>query len=329
MTLSASLALGATTSSGPSRTSTPPAPLKALRTASSSAATAPSALSSVRHQVLKGENLYRISLAYGVTVEALCRANGIKDEGVVTEGQVLFVPVTRTARPEPTPSTPPATMTTALSFSRDSGPQVIKSAPKILISNQDGHELLESRGAPDADTEGSLTGEGSSKGISYTVIPSGEPFSWPVQGGIVRSPFGMRRGRQHAGIDISAPTGSPIYAARDGVVSYSGHKFQGYGNVVMIDHGDGFTTVYAHNVVNLVRGGDAVVRGQMIARVGATGNATGAHCHFEVRNDSVSVDPRGYLCENPDDDIIFANGIASRLSPGQRQAVMPQQDLLP
>lgn len=157
-----------------------------------------------------------------------------------------------------------------------------------------------------SDPEEYPPGEGGPSGISFNLIPSEEPFSWPVQGGIVRSPFGMRHGRQHAGIDISAPSGSPIYAARDGVVAYSGHKYRGYGNVVMIDHGDGFITVYAHNRANLVHEGDLVVRGQMIAHVGATGNATGAHCHFEIRNDNISADPRGYLSESPEDDVMFA-----------------------
>jgi murein DD-endopeptidase MepM/ murein hydrolase activator NlpD len=184
-----------------------------------------------------------------------------------------------------------------------------------VIDNDELEKLTTTAPARDEDeTTGTAepdeipAGEGSPKGISFNLIPSEEPFSWPVQGGIVRSPFGMRHGRQHAGIDICAQSGSPIYAARDGVVAYSGHKFRGYGNVVMIDHRDGFTTVYAHNTENIVHEGDPVVRGQMIARVGATGNATGSHCHFEIRNDNVSVDPRGYLSENPDDDVIFAAG---------------------
>src|SRR5262245_29796821 len=93
MALTASLAWGAK-SSGATRSKTQPAP-QSRRTASGKPATGSGSASSVRHIVLKGENLYRISLAYGVTIEALCRANGIEDEGKVTEGQTLVVPVPR------------------------------------------------------------------------------------------------------------------------------------------------------------------------------------------------------------------------------------------
>ena len=106
--------------------------------------------------------------------------------------------------------------------------------------------------------------------------------------------FGSRHGRLHAGVDISAPQGADVLASRDGTVVYSGSRFRGYGNVVMIDHGDGFLTVYAHNSKNLVQMGERVARGQVIARVGATGNATGSHCHFEIRKGQVAVDPQRY-----------------------------------
>lgn len=145
-------------------------------------------------------------------------------------------------------------------------------------------------------------------GVSYTLIPSDEPFTWPVAGGIVRSPFGVRRGRLHAGLDISAPAGSPVYSARQGTVLYSGNKFSGYGNVVMIDHGDGFVTVYAHNAKNLVGQGERVARGQVIAHVGATGNATGSHCHFEIRQGQLAIDPGQYLAGATARDSVLAVG---------------------
>jgi len=350
--LTATLAWGsAQSSSGSHRSSgsaSAPKGGKAANTTASSASTP--AASTIRHRVLKGENLYRIALNYGITVEDLCRVNGIQDQGLVTEGQVVFVPPasparstssaasasrTRTASSRPAEkSTPPSPVKMASAFptSGSNGAQLIKTADRILISNLDEptpRETAVARDASDVETEEIPRGDGSPEGISFTLIPSEEPFSWPVQGGIVRSPFGMRHGRQHAGIDISAPMGTPIYAARDGIVSYSGHRFHGYGNVVMLDHGDGFMTVYAHNVANLVREGDAVVRGQMIARVGATGNATGAHCHFEIRNDNLSVNPRSYLCESPEEDVIFAKGLPPQALARPRRAALPESDMTP
>jgi murein DD-endopeptidase MepM/ murein hydrolase activator NlpD len=152
-------------------------------------------------------------------------------------------------------------------------------------------------------------------GSSLFVLPPSEAFLWPVAGGLTRSGFGPRHGRLHAGLDISAPTGFDVVAAREGTVVYSGNKFQGYGNVVMIDHGDGYVTVYAHNAENLVEEGDSVDRGEIIAKVGATGNATGSHCHFEVRKDNVAIDPLRFLRTDPDAGVVA--GAAVERSPSR------------
>ena len=100
--------------------------------------------------------------------------------------------------------------------------------------------------------------------------------------------------RRHQGVDIAAPEGSPIRAAAPGEVTYSG-EMPGYGNVVIIEHGDGFETRYAHNADNSVRKGDTVAAGQVVATVGSTGRSTGPHLHFEVRKDGDSVDPEEFV----------------------------------
>ncbi|HOQ82826.1 MAG TPA: LysM peptidoglycan-binding domain-containing protein [Candidatus Syntrophosphaera thermopropionivorans] len=112
--------------------------------------------------------------------------------------------------------------------------------------------------------------------------------------GYVSSEFGLRRGRPHKGIDIANKTGTPIYAAMDGVVLFAGRQ-NGYGNVVIVEHPDFIMTVYAHNEINLVREGDNVVQGQQIATMGATGNATGSHLHFEYRVKGNAINPRKVL----------------------------------
>ena len=123
--------------------------------------------------------------------------------------------------------------------------------------------------------------------------PSSSGFIWPVQGTLT-SPFGPRWGRIHEGLDIAAATGTPIVAAAAGRVIVSGWS-GGYGYLVVVDHGNGIATAYAHNSSLVASVGQQVVQGQLIAYVGNTGNSFGSHVHFEVRVNGAAVDPLGYL----------------------------------
>jgi murein DD-endopeptidase MepM/ murein hydrolase activator NlpD len=126
------------------------------------------------------------------------------------------------------------------------------------------------------------------------------PSRSPVASSYITSGFGGRAdpfggGRQfHKGLDFDANTGDPVMAVADGVVSYSGRR-AGYGNVVEVDHGNGYVTRYAHNSRLAVRVGDLVRVGQQIARAGSTGRSTGAHVHFEVWENGRVVNPRKFL----------------------------------
>jgi murein DD-endopeptidase MepM/ murein hydrolase activator NlpD len=121
---------------------------------------------------------------------------------------------------------------------------------------------------------------------------SASGFIWPVSGPIT-SGFGWRWGRIHEGIDIGAACGTPIRAAASGTVVYAGWM-DGYGNIIVIDHGGGMATAYAHQSALYV-GGGSVSQGQTIGAVGSTGHSTGCHLHFEVRVNGTPVDPLGYL----------------------------------
>lgn len=118
-------------------------------------------------------------------------------------------------------------------------------------------------------------------------------WAWPARGPMT-SGFGPRWGRLHAGIDIGAPSGAPIYAAKGGVVSYAG-VMGGYGNIVVVDHGGGMTTRYAHQSQLGASVGQTVRPGDRIGSIGSTGNVTGPHLHFEVRINDQPQNPIGYL----------------------------------
>lgn len=134
----------------------------------------------------------------------------------------------------------------------------------------------------------------------YSGAPAGAGgMIWPISGPIT-SEFGWRThpifgtARFHSGLDIGGDYGMPIYAAAGGTVIYAGW-ISGYGNAVIIDHGGGVTTLYGHNDSLNVSEGENVAQGQVIAMCGSTGNSTGPHCHFEVRENGEPVSPYGYL----------------------------------
>ena len=134
-----------------------------------------------------------------------------------------------------------------------------------------------------------------------TVVKAAEPsgampsFGWPVRGRLIAG-FGSKPdGTQNDGINLAVPEGTPIKAADDGVVVYAGNELKGYGNLVLIQHTNGFVTAYAHASELMVKRGDTVTRGQVIAHAGQTGNVTSPQLHFEIRKGSTPVDPTQYL----------------------------------
>jgi murein DD-endopeptidase MepM/ murein hydrolase activator NlpD len=113
--------------------------------------------------------------------------------------------------------------------------------------------------------------------------------------GTVSSGFGKRSGGHHAGIDILGTAGTEVRAASAGVAEYAGNGMRGYGNTVILNHGEGITTLYGHLATIRVQSGDNVPAGAVIGTIGRTGNATANHLHFELRVDGEAVDPSPYL----------------------------------
>jgi len=143
--------------------------------------------------------------------------------------------------------------------------------------------------------------------LAYSVKPPSPPteerveqpaqildFCWPLRGEILIG-FGKQSGKRHLGLDIEASEGTHIVSIYDGVVTYSSDKLRGYGNMVIIKHNDDYSSVYAHNRINLVKEGERVNKGQVIARVGLTGWAELPHLHFEIRERGKAVNPVFYL----------------------------------
>jgi murein DD-endopeptidase MepM/ murein hydrolase activator NlpD len=151
----------------------------------------------------------------------------------------------------------------------------------------------ESLAAQSAALAATIRGAQDQAGSSGSGQPSAAGFIWPCDG-VVTSGFGMRWGRMHEGIDIGCAYGAPNRAAAVGTVIYAGWM-DGYGNLVVVDHGNGLSTAYAHASSLAVSVGQSVAQGQTVSYVGSTGHSTGPHLHFEVRVNGVAVDPLGYL----------------------------------
>jgi murein DD-endopeptidase MepM/ murein hydrolase activator NlpD len=226
----------------------------------------------VVHEVKPGENLYRIAGYYDVSIAALLRANGIEDPRDLAPGQRLRIPDARRPAAQQ-PLLPPA------------GIEPREGSPLERPSSQF-RGLGELRPNAVSRLQARLEAR-----------LAGNSFVWPVAGA-VSSGFGRRDGRLHEGIDIRAESGTPIRAAEGGRVRFSG-RLGAYGNSVLVDHGGGFTTVYAHALRVAVARGQRVEQGQIVAEVGATGNATGPHLHFEIRRRKASRNPLLYLPAEP------------------------------
>ena len=176
----------------------------------------------------------------------------------------------------------------ALAAARDSKESLLTDVKQQRHADE---EDLETMQAASAAIAAQLVGSGAGSGGGGGA-PSSSGFIWPVSGPVT-SGFGWRWGRMHEGIDIGAACGTPIRAAASGTIVYAGWM-DGYGNIIIIDHGGGMGTAYGHQSAIYV-GGGSVSQGQTIGAVGSTGHSTGCHLHFEVRVNGTPVNPLSYL----------------------------------
>ena len=149
---------------------------------------------------------------------------------------------------------------------------------------------------PVVTTKYSSTGSGkvsTSRELNNSKVSIGISLIKPVSG-VLTSRYGYRWGRTHTGIDIGVPTGTPVKASASGTVTFAGWKGS-LGNLVVISHGNGVQTYYGHNSKILVKAGQSVSQGEVIAKAGSTGRSTGSHVHFEIRVNGSAYNPLGYV----------------------------------
>ncbi|UTW54227.1 M23 family metallopeptidase [Kordiimonas sp. SCSIO 12610] len=226
-----------------------------------------------RHIVQRGETGYSISRKYNVRVDRLMALNNIRAPFTLAVGQSLRLPgqIETAARQ-------------TVKVAQNSSRQVVRSAvpsrtpsprPSVQPNSQPPKERVTRVAQPPRKTI--------------------NRFTWPVEGQLA-SRFGPKQGGLHNdGINILARQGTPVRAAEDGVVAYASNALEGYGNLLLIKHSGGWVTAYAHNERLLVRAGDKIKEGQVIARVGATGGVKRPQLHFEIRKGRRALDPLQYL----------------------------------
>lgn len=209
----------------------------------------------------KGDTLESVAKKFKVEVQDIAEINNIESSEEIKVGHSIYIP-----------GAAPREFVSIIEKNRKSSPPVAKKKLK---------------------TKGEQKKEGSEVALNPDIEVDHGRFRWPLRGDI-SSGFGIRRGRRHDGVDIRAGIGTPIRAAADGEVVFC-KRMRGYGNLVLLKHKDDFFTVYAHNSSNLVKKGKRVKRGDIIAKVGRTGRATGPHLHFEVREGTKPRNPFFFL----------------------------------
>lgn len=267
------------------------------------------------YQVVEGDTIYTIAKQFQMTTEDLKALNpDIQKE--CTPGETLRV--IKTTSLMPIQYTVQMTMTSFVRYDSVNveTSEINEGDTKVLVRGVDGEtsnvvNVIYVDGAeaervvvsstlvkaPVTEQIGIGTYSAQPKSASTVLAGSGQ-FSWPVNGGYISDPF--LSNRNHKGMDIAAPAGTEIYAGGAGEVVAAGWNPGGYGYLVMIDHGDGYETVYGHCSKIWVAQGQQVSRGQRIADVGSTGDSTGNHLHFEVRYNGICLNPANYLRVNVD-----------------------------
>jgi murein DD-endopeptidase MepM/ murein hydrolase activator NlpD len=254
-----------------------PAPVPAVAPPASKPVAAGPAAASV-HIVNKGDTLHSIAHRNHIPVAELAKANKLGQSAKLSLGMKLTVPGAKTAAAAPAVAPAPAAPAAPASKT------VATAQPQSARLVQPTANVEQAAAAPETPAIKPSEATGA--------LPT---FRWPVRGKVITSYGSKTNGKANDGINVAVPEGTPVKAAEDGVVAYSGNELKGYGNLVLVRHSNGYVTAYAHASEILVKRGDTIKRGQVIARSGQSGEVGSPQLHFEIRKGSSPVDPLQFL----------------------------------
>jgi murein DD-endopeptidase MepM/ murein hydrolase activator NlpD len=256
----------------PSRVATTPAPRPAVPTPAPAAS--PAGNGSV-HVVAAGDTLNKIAHRYHKSVNEIAKANNIQPTATLNVGDRVTIPG---AQASPVKASAPA-----------AGAQVAPAKPVASAAPKQTEPVQNANVVAPTDQ---LDKEAAKLAEGAGAVPK---FRWPANGRVIAGYGPTTNGQQNDGINIALPENTPVKAAEDGVVAYAGNELKGYGNLVLVRHPNGYVTAYAHTKELLVKRGDQVKRGQVIARSGQTGNVNAPQLHFEIRKGASPLDPTRFL----------------------------------
>lgn len=229
------------------------------------------------YTVRDGDTLYSISRDTRTPLSQIAKSNGLRKPYRLHAGQRLELPGSVTLAQETPRSRPVRTASTTGSIYTSAVPP----KPEPVSRKDKAKNVTEL-----------------ARNVSYTpATSSGSKFNWPVKGAVVANYGVSDFGRRNDGVNIAAPAGTPVRAAANGEVVYRGSELDGFGNLLLIKHAEGYVTAYAHTDAMLVKNGEIVRQGQVIAKVGQTGAVSSPQLHFEVRRNLKAVDPTALLGE--------------------------------
>ncbi|MDE5457834.1 peptidoglycan DD-metalloendopeptidase family protein [Bradyrhizobium sp. CSA112] len=267
------------------RQTTTAAPAPALAPPASKPVAAAAPAPSV-HVVNRGDTLMSIARRNHVPVAELAKANNLDQTAKLSLGMKLTVPGSKSA------AAAPAAQPVAAAPAQPVAPAAAP-ATKMAAAGGPPQSARLASATTNVTEEKPVIEQASIKpGEATGALPT---FRWPVRGKVITSYGAKTNGKSNDGINLAVPEGTPVKAAEDGVVAYSGNELKGYGNLVLVRHSNGYVTAYAHASELLVKRGDTIKRGQIIAKSGQSGEVGSPQLHFEIRKGSSPVDPLQFL----------------------------------
>jgi murein DD-endopeptidase MepM/ murein hydrolase activator NlpD len=263
----------------------PVAPAMAPAMKPVAAVAAPSSFHFVNH----GDTLASIARKNHISAAELARANGLEPSAKLKLGTKLTVPGAKTAAvgaplaPAPVAAAPVAAALQPVA----AAPAPATKMAAVTTPTQSARLAQATTNVEDKPAE--------TPAKAAETTSSLPTFRWPVRGKVITSYGAKTNGKSNDGINVAVPEGTPVKAAEDGVVAYSGNELKGYGNLVLVRHSNGYVTAYAHASELLVKRGDPIKRGQVIAKSGQSGEVASPQLHFEIRKGSSPVDPLQFL----------------------------------